>query len=332
MNLETLKAFTLTDDHTAQEEVWQQIPSWNRDPANTVRQLLSRDAIPANDRCVRFVGLREYEADAGLVRRDLFAEGEHGTYILDAVKLNRLTAEKLERLAEREKADGWKWIEIQPDLDRQSVSRLRRLQPERVPLPEKVQKKIRSLEAKRDKFQQEAQQSDDNASDALWVQVDVLDEKIRDFQATAQETYSAATKAQSGVVVSVGSQGEPEYTRGLLRKEDEKALQKSSSAAETNHPSAETLTPEAEPETKGYSAALVESLTQHKTAAIAVEFMRQPQTALAATVHAFVLSHFHLDLHLYRSQTSIQISTTLPHLGDAADSAAGQALLAHRRE
>jgi ParB family chromosome partitioning protein len=64
-----------------------------------------------------------------------------------------------------------------------------------------------------------------------------------------------------------------------------------------------------------YSATLTECLTQHKTAAIAVELMQHPKVALAAVVHGLVLSQFGLDLHLYRSATSIQLSTTQPHLG-----------------
>ena len=64
----------------------------------------------------------------------------------------------------------------------------------------------------------------------------------------------------------------------------------------------------------------------HKTAAIAVELTRQPQIALAAVVHALVIAHFGLDLHLYRSQTCLQISATQPNLQGAAASPAFEAI------
>lgn len=111
LNLELLRAFTLTDDHNAQEAVWNQLQPWDR-KAQTIRQMLAGEDVPASDKRVRFVGLQNYESAAGLVRRNLFAEGEAGTYIMDAVKLNRLVAEKLQAVAESAKADGWKSVGI----------------------------------------------------------------------------------------------------------------------------------------------------------------------------------------------------------------------------
>jgi len=40
LNLELLQAFTLTDDHNAQEEVWSQLQPWDRKPC-IVRQMLA---------------------------------------------------------------------------------------------------------------------------------------------------------------------------------------------------------------------------------------------------------------------------------------------------
>ena len=85
MNLELLQAFTLSDDHTVQDQNWDELhrQPWNRLP-RTVRSLLSQDAIPAHDQRVQFVGLDKYEASGGLVKRDLFSrEDEAGVYVLD---------------------------------------------------------------------------------------------------------------------------------------------------------------------------------------------------------------------------------------------------------
>jgi ParB family chromosome partitioning protein len=94
MNLELLQAFTLTDDHAAQEAVWHQLQPWNRKP-HTVRQMLSHDDIPADGEQVRFVGLDVYEAEGGAVRRDLFAEGEEGSYVSDTATSSSTTTRNL---------------------------------------------------------------------------------------------------------------------------------------------------------------------------------------------------------------------------------------------
>ena len=88
---------------------------------------------------------------------------------------------------------------------------------------------------------------------------------------------------------------------------------------------------EREPESSAYSAALIETLTQHKTAAIAVELTRQPAIALAALVHALVLSEVSLDLHLYRSGTCVQVSTRQAYLDGASDSPAVSLLEEQKR-
>ncbi|HEX7362278.1 MAG TPA: hypothetical protein VF283_17440 [Bryobacteraceae bacterium] len=82
INLELLQAFTLTDNWEAQEQLWNELQPWERN-ANTIRRLLAEGDIPASDKRVRFVGLAQYEAEGGPVKRDLFHDGEQGVYILD---------------------------------------------------------------------------------------------------------------------------------------------------------------------------------------------------------------------------------------------------------
>src|SRR3954451_11179481 len=86
LNLELLQAFTLTDDHTRQEQIWQELPSWNRKAA-TIRHLLSQEALPATNKPVRLGGIAAYEAAGRRVNRDLFAEDEAGVFLLDSALL-----------------------------------------------------------------------------------------------------------------------------------------------------------------------------------------------------------------------------------------------------
>ena len=330
LNLDVLQAFTLTDDHARQEQVWNELREWDRS-AQTIRRLLSADDIPASDKRVRFVGFANYEANGGFVRRDLFAEGEQGAYILDAAKLTRMVNEKLELTAAHLKDDGWKWVQVQPEADPQFTARMRRLPPETVALTAEEEVEIAALEDKRSQLEEQVEaKGQDNSDDALYDQIEEIDERIHLIQSNRQRTYSHEVKASCGVVVNLDWNGEPQITYGLLRKEDEQALVQSSDPSSSDEPRNALEAQEAP--SAAYSASLIEFLTQHKTAAIAAELANQPLTALAAVVHAMVLGQFGLDLRLYRTQTSLQVSTTLAHLEGVQDTHAIQTLGAQRND
>jgi ParB family transcriptional regulator, chromosome partitioning protein len=53
MSLEQLQAFAVSDDHAAQERVWQDGAHY----PNSIRAALTAGEIPSSDRRVRFVGL-----------------------------------------------------------------------------------------------------------------------------------------------------------------------------------------------------------------------------------------------------------------------------------
>jgi hypothetical protein len=64
MTLEQLMAFSVTDNHARQEQVWEQVNQGQHVPAYHIRRLLTEDAIDARDRRVQFIGLDAY-SDAG---------------------------------------------------------------------------------------------------------------------------------------------------------------------------------------------------------------------------------------------------------------------------
>ena len=323
MTLEVLQAFTLTADHATQERVWNELPEWDRNNPGVVRRILRKEEIPASDKRVRFVGLDKYEAAGGLVTRDLFSEGEDGASIADPELLNRLVSEKLQTLATETKADGWKWIEVQPQLDHQTLGKFRRLPPIPDPLPKKEAAQLNKLQQKMAKLQEQAESDESADQDALYDQIETVQEQIEEIESQQTATFDADTKAQCGTIVTIGPNGEPQLIAGLLSKEDAARLAKNETPAEEEAAADESTTDQ--PQT-AYSATLVESLTTVKTASIAAELSQQPNVALAAVVHALVLSQFALDLRLYRSRGCLQIQTTRPHLAEAADCKAVQSL------
>jgi len=57
MTLEQLMAFTVSDDHARQQQVWESLArGWNKEPYH-IKRLLTEHAVRASDKRVRFVGL-----------------------------------------------------------------------------------------------------------------------------------------------------------------------------------------------------------------------------------------------------------------------------------
>jgi ParB family chromosome partitioning protein len=319
IDLDVLQAFTLTDNHATQEQVWNDLQEWDRNP-QAIRHLLSNEDIPATDKRAMFVGLPAYEAAGGVVKRDLFSEDEEGAYITDAPLLTRLVNAKLQTLATQANADGWKWVEVQPQTDHQALGKFRRIRATPAPLPPEDATRIEELEQKLTEIADHMENDSDADSDALDEQAEEIQTQIAAIQEQQVPSFPADTKASCGVVVTVGHNGEAQLIYGLLRKEDAAQL-----TADHTNEDATTVEPTTE-HPQPYSAVLVETLTVVKTAAIAAELSQQPAIALAAAVHALVLSQFGLDLKLYGTRGSIQISTTQPNLSEAGTSKAVQSL------
>jgi ParB family chromosome partitioning protein len=86
----------------------------------------------------------------------------------------------------------------------------------------------------------------------------------------------------AGAVLTIGHDGKAQIERGLVRPEDMPT--KSDEPAKASG-TGETGT--GKEKLSAFSAALVESLTAHRSAALAAELQQRPEIALAAVVHAF---------------------------------------------
>jgi ParB family chromosome partitioning protein len=202
ISLAILQAFTLTNDHAAQEVIWEQLPRWDRKP-ETIRALLSRGDVPAADQRVRFVGLDAYEAEGGTVRRDLFAEGEDGTWICDAALLQRLVAAKLETVAAGIEAEGWKWVAIELNANHQFLAQFRRMAPTPVPMSAAVQKRLAKLEEKAAQIQEQIDAQEDDDVRELIAKLTEAEDAAEAIRAKHVGTYDAEAKAKSSLSPSV---------------------------------------------------------------------------------------------------------------------------------
>jgi ParB family transcriptional regulator, chromosome partitioning protein len=104
--LEQLEALAITDDHEAQERVWESTKQeWERS-AHNLRRLLTEKQVSASDERVQFVGIQAYVDAGGILQRDLFDDENEG-YLNDPALLDRLVKERCEKLVEDLLAQGW---------------------------------------------------------------------------------------------------------------------------------------------------------------------------------------------------------------------------------
>ena len=150
MTLDQLMAFTVSDDHAAQEAAWFEAPDWQRS-AHAIRQTLTAAHVKANDRRARFVTVAAYAEAGGAVIADLFRTESDG-YLTDPALLDRLANEKLEREADAMRQEGWKWVEIMPDPAALDLDGFGEAKGKAQPLPAKQAKAFAKAEREADRL------------------------------------------------------------------------------------------------------------------------------------------------------------------------------------
>ena len=127
MHLQTLMAFTVTDDHKAQIDVWAKARSGGTTWPEHIRGQLTEGAVSGSSGLASFVGLETYEKAGGRVQRDLFSQfNDEAVYLLDRSLLVKLAEAELKKTADR-LAKRWKWVEIQIDPDWDRIHTLHKL-------------------------------------------------------------------------------------------------------------------------------------------------------------------------------------------------------------
>ncbi len=130
MNLQTLMAFTVTDDHKAQLDVWAKARGGGTASPEHIRDQLTQGAVIGSSGLASFVGLEAYEKAGGRVQRDLFSQfDDEAAYLLDRGLLVKLAEAELKKTADR-LAKRWKWVEIQIEADWERIHTLHMLRGE----------------------------------------------------------------------------------------------------------------------------------------------------------------------------------------------------------
>ncbi|MCK4123125.1 ParB/RepB/Spo0J family partition protein [Ralstonia pseudosolanacearum] len=311
VTLEQLMALTITDDHAAQEAAFYGAPEWQRG-ASALRERLTEREIDATHPLVRFAGLDAYTVAGGGIRRDLFAEGDAGTYLTDAALLETLVCGKLDAQAEDVRAEGWAWVEAVPHMSYAERQAFQNAPRQRREPTAREARRIASLQNSLDKIDAELEEAYDAEDEDKTETLESRREKVAgELQAVeeALQGYAPDVRAVAGAIVTLDREGEAVIHRGLLREAEAKALRtlerlrQGFGSAEGEAGNDDEGEDAEQLKAASLSDRLAQRLSAHRTAALQIEVARHPHVALAALVHGMVQtilqdSHYGHDLPL----------------------------------
>ncbi|HCL63633.1 MAG TPA: DNA-binding protein [Rhizobium sp.] len=328
MKLGQVMAFSITNDHVRQEQVWDTISRSPNEDAYYIRRMLTETAVRASDRRAVYIGIDVYEAAGGVVMRDLF-EQDNGGWLQDPALLEQLVLEKLTTEAEALRADeGWKWVEAAFDFPYGHTSGLRRFYGERAEYSEEELARNDALKAEYDKLDAEYAEADDYSEETearleeLGNALDALNDR--------PYVFDRQDVARGGAFISLAANGEPKIERGFVRPEDEPVAELESSEGDDGDHYGKGETDAAAPSANGgislngkpigveepddddgkvrpLSDRLIEDLTAARTVALRNALANDPVMAFIAALHVAVLKIF------YRYGADSCLEITLQH-------------------
>ncbi|MER9890246.1 ParB/RepB/Spo0J family partition protein [Mesorhizobium sp. M0114] len=218
IRLEQIMAFSISDDHARQEQVWERISSSHTQEPYYIRRLLTETTVRADDRRAVYVGAEAYEAAGGVILRDLF-EQDSGGWFQDAALLEQLVFDRLKVDAEAIRAEGWKWVDAAISFPYGHTSGMRRIYAEAQELSAEEIERYDALKAEYDKLDVDYAQAKD-ADEAIEAKLDQLGAEL-DAIDDRPQTYDPAQKAIAGVFVTLAANGKLQVDAGFVRSEDE---------------------------------------------------------------------------------------------------------------
>ena len=191
---------------------------------------------------------------------------------------------KLDKTAAAIRKEGWKWVDIRPSYDYAEWSKCERRFEEDVPLPADQQQEYDALREEYNSMIDTMDDTDPQVSSRL----DEIEARMNELDDRAA-IWPPETLSIAGAVVSIGHKGEADIHRGFVLPEDKP--KKQAKSATTTDAEGNVTTVETE-SAFIHSAALIENLTAHRSAAISAALLDRPDVALAAVVHAIARQVF----------------------------------------
>ena len=345
MTLDQLMAFTVNPDPARQEQVWEALQRSYRSEPYQIRRMLTEGSVRVSDKRALFVGTTAYEEAGGTILRDLF-ESDDGGWLQEPALLEKLVADKLEREADTVRAEGWKWIEVAPELPYGHTYGLRRLRGKEVPMSDEEIAARDALQAELDQLEAEYAEADE-----IPEEIDQRLGEIETALAAFDErpvVYEPDEIARAGAFVSIDSAGVRHVERGYVQPEDESEAEGEEDdgddeetgsgrttatgvEADTNdEPAVDDPEQDESEDARPLSDRLMTELTTHRTLALRDAVANDPDVALRATVHALCLKLF----YRYGYDTCLEIEAKSILFGNASglsDTASAKAIDARHK-
>ncbi|WP_029066099.1 ParB/RepB/Spo0J family partition protein [Labrenzia sp. DG1229] len=218
MSLECVMAFTLTDDHARQVEIWESIKDGYHIQPYTIRNRLTEKSYSGASKLAKFVGIDAYKAAGGTVIEDLFSDREN-THLKDSDLLEKLAQEKLQGLADQA-AKTWKWADAELETDYDSFRPFGRVYPQPLDPDPKLEAELEKLQARKDQL--EAEYDEETWTEELQEEEDQIWDRMREIEDIQEANVAFTDKDHkvAGCVVTISHAGEVTYHEGLVRPED----------------------------------------------------------------------------------------------------------------
>jgi ParB family transcriptional regulator, chromosome partitioning protein len=318
ITLEAVMAFTVSENHAEQEQVFAEISQRGSGfYRNFIVRMLTHDKVPTDDRRFLFIGEEAYLAAGGGIVRDLFDE-EGGGYATDSALLERLALEKLSLDLETIKAGGWRWIEITTVYSYEMRRGFAVINPKRQTLSADDQARQTELIARAVEIAEltGGMEPEDGplAEEYLCLQTELANMESREY------VFDPAEIALAGGWLTLDDEGHPVTELGHVRTDDIAELDalRRTGVAEADDPDSEGYAGEGEgagagdetgengednsgdrlsspgdksalssaSETTGLSDALLTDLHAARTVALRLELADRPHIALRAVAHS----------------------------------------------
>ena len=220
IDLEVLKAFTVTADRERQMAAWSQVSDQGYRPsAWQVKRLLTDEQVPGSAAVARFVGVDAYEAAGGTVLRDLFSrDDESGVWFDDPSLLHNLAIDKL-RVFKDELETRWKWAIAMVEVDWNTTAKYGRIHPEPAERTPEEQAEVEKLEARQGVL---AEIDDENWTEELVREAETIEERLDEIEGgvEARAVYRPEDFRIAGCIATIARDGTLQVIQGLVSPDD----------------------------------------------------------------------------------------------------------------
>lgn len=277
ISLDVAKVYAGCPDLGRQVRIFEALkPTGRHNALYLVRNEITADRVSTNDSLGQFVTAEAYEAAGGHIERDLITQD--GMFD-DEELLYKLRDEKLQAAMEVTQNDGWSWVEVYPE-HHHPFGRCQWVEGDLSALTKAEEARCDELRTSISEMETAYEASEDEWSDEDIATISKFEEALNELE-ERENTYSDDLKAQCGVIIYPGRNGE------TVRNVGWKLTEKSEEKPESSHSNDNADKPKPE-----ISQALQTDINHYRGSAVKAAMIQNPDTAFDYFMFSFVHNAF----------------------------------------